>query len=195
MPAFPGDPPVEVTLALSLTKGDAANVSRLSMGAHTGAHVDSPRHFIEGGRSVDETPLEVLVGPALVVEVDTTDSIGLADLMPLHLEGERRVLFKTSNSSLWLKDGFQEDFVYLTPDAARHLVEAGVQLVGVDYLSVEKFGSDGFLTHLTLLRAGVVIVEGLNLFEVRPGRYDLLCLPLKIQGCDGAPCRAVLVEK
>ncbi|GAB4344624.1 MAG: cyclase family protein [Candidatus Abyssubacteria bacterium] len=194
MPVYPGDPPVEITLTSAIGKGDPANVSHLSMGAHTGAHVDSPRHFIDTGRGVDQTPLEILLGPALVVELGRTDSICATDLLPLALESEQRVLFKTSNSVLWHTQEFQKDFVYLRADAADYLVKAGVKLVGVDYLSVEKFGSKENLAHLTLLKAGVIIVEGLNLLDVTPGRYELICLPLKIEGCDGAPCRAVLVE-
>ena len=194
MPVYEGDPPVEITLLLSIEKGDQANVSRLLMGAHTGTHVDSPRHFVQGAKTVDEIPLDVLIGPVTVVDVADAGAITAEIVADMDLEGAERVLFKTSNSGLWREKGFRKNFVYMTGDAAEYLVGAGVKLVGIDYLSVEEFGFPQAVAHIALLKAGTVILEGVNLSEVLPGNYKLICLPLLIQGCDGAPCRAVLVE-
>lgn len=193
MPIYAGDPPVEITPLLSIAKGDQANVSRLVMGAHTGTHVDSPRHFIQGAKTVDKIPLEALIGPATVVDATNVSVITAETLAGMGLEGVDRILFKTTNSGLWHEKGFRKDFVYMTGDAAEYLVKAGVMLVGIDYLSVEQFGSSQAAAHLTLLRSEIVVLEGVNLFEVLPGNYTLICLPLLIQDCDGAPCRAVLV--
>jgi arylformamidase len=193
MPVYGGDPPVEVTLSHSIGRGDQANVSRLLMGAHTGTHVDAPRHFVQGARTVDEIPLDVLIGPVTVVDLAGVDVISAETMADVNLEGVERVLFKTTNSELWREDGFQKKFVHMTGDAAEYLVGIGIKLVGIDYLSVEEFGAPKAVAHLALLRAGTVILEGVNLAEVPSGKYKLICLPLLIQGCDGAPCRAVLV--
>ena len=195
MPVYEGDPPVEITLFSSIANGDPANVSRLSMGAHTGSHVDAPLHFLSDGKAVNNIPLDVLIGPALVVEFKGAVSISRSDLAAAKLEGEERVLFRTSNSGLWRKERFQKEYIYISEDAAEYLVELGVSLVGMDYLSVEQYGAARPATHLKLLGAGVVLVEGLNLSEVQPGCYNLICLPLLIRGGDGSPCRAVLIEK
>jgi arylformamidase len=188
-----------VTPALVLERGDPANVSHLALGSHTGTHLDAPRHFIPGGATVDHLPLDTLVGPARVVECPAgpirPDSLAPA----LGRDGpagrrEARVLVKTGNSRLWTHGRFARDYQALTLEAARELVRAGVLLVGVDYLSVEAFGGDGgaFPVHRCLLAAGVVILEGLDLSAVGPGRYELLCLPLRLKAGDGAPARAVL---
>jgi arylformamidase len=195
MPVYEGDPPVEVTLSSSIENGDPANVSRLLMGAHTGAHVDAPRHFIDGAAGVDEIPLDALIGPAQVIDLTGDGEISRDALLSADLKGRERVIFKTSNSSLWDEIGFRKDFTYVTEDAAAYLVQIGVKLVGIDYLSVEKYGAPAPIAHTTLLGAGVVILEGLNLSGVRPGGYGLICLPLLIKGCDGAPCRAVLARE
>ena len=195
MPVYEGDPPVEISRFLSIDKGDQANVSSLSMGAHTGTHVDAPCHFVDGAKAVDEISLDVLIGGAKVVEFSDVEEISSDNFAGAGLKGVRRVLFKTSNSALWSEGGFQKDFVHITECAARHLVSIGVKLVGFDYLSVEKFDAPRPVAHITLLEAGVVILEGLDLSAVTPGDYTLLCLPLRISGCDGAPCRAVLVEE
>jgi arylformamidase len=196
-PVYPGDPGVEIVSHASLARGDAANVSFLRFGAHTGTHVDAPAHFIEGAGTVAELPLDVLVGRARVVEVgaDVTGIDGgmIAALVPAGCE---RVLFKTRNSAFWSesRSEFRRDFTYLTDDGARSLGARGARLVGIDYLSVEKFQSENHETHKTLLARGVVIVEGLNLEGVGAGEYELICLPLKIAGGagDGAPARAIL---
>ncbi len=195
MPVYEGDPPCEITLFSSIERGDIANISRLNMGAHTGTHIDAPFHFLGDGKAVHEIPLDSLIGPALVVEIAEADAISRDALVSHHLEGEKRVLLKTSNSSLWRTEEFRKNFVYIAEDAATYLVDIGVNLVGIDYLSVERYGTANPLTHLTLLGAGVVVLEGLDLSRVKPGRYQLICLPLRIQGGDGSPCRAVLAEE
>lgn len=194
MPIYEGDPGVNVEPWSQLAKGDSANVSFLHLGAHTGTHVDAPAHFIEGANQIDSLPLDVLVGPARVIRVpDDRTEIDPEFLGSCDLDGVARVLFHTRNSSFW-DQGFRKDFTHLLPEAAAMLVERGVKLVGNDYLSIEKFHSGHHRTHLTLLRNGVVIVEGLNLSEVPAGDYELICLPLKIaEGAgDGAPARVVL---
>ncbi len=195
MPVFAGDPPVEITRYSSIEKGDLANVSRLVMGAHTGTHIDAPLHFFRSGRAVDEIPLDNLIGPATVVEVPEAQEISREVVVRAELTGKQRILFKTGNSWLWDKKTFQKDFVSLSSQAAEYLVGAGVKLVGIDYFSVERFGAPEPLAHRALLGAGVVVLEGINLSAVRPGHYELICLPLCIRDCDGAPCRAVLVER
>lgn len=196
-PTYPGDPAIEVVSWAALERGDAANVTHLRMGVHTATHVDAPAHFIEGAPQVSALPLDVLIGRARVVELARTVEAIDAGHVAAHVpEGTTRVLFKTRNSDFWAGDGkaFREDFTHLTLDGARALNERGVRLVGIDYLSIEKFKSNAFETHLTLLSAGVVIVEGLDLHGVEAGVYELLCLPLKLAAGsgDGAPARAVL---
>jgi len=193
MPTWPGDPAVKVSLAMSMERGDGANVSALSMGAHTGTHFDAPYHMVQGGQTVDRLDLETLVGPCRVFEIPTEDEIDVTHLRGMPLKGTTRVLFKTTNSNLWAaSDEFSEEFVYLTPTAAKFLVGMGVKLVGVDYLSVEGYNAQGAPAHLALLGAGVIILEGLNLADVPPGDYELIALPLKIEGAEGAPGRALL---
>jgi len=196
-PTYPGDPGLEVGSWNAISRGDAANVSVLNFGAHTGTHVDAPAHFIEGAPGVSSLPLDALVGEARVVEIPS-DALAVEErhVGAGALRGATRVLFKTRNSAFWddPRGRFREDFTYIEPGAARALARAGVRLVGFDYLSVEKFGSEGFETHLALLSEGVVIVEGLDLREVGPGLYELFCLPLRLAAGsgDGAPARAVL---
>jgi arylformamidase len=192
VPTFPGDPRFEMDFAHRIEEGKPYNVARLKLGAHAGTHVDAPFHFLRDGRTVDQLPLDVLMGRARVVEVASRDVIGRADLESADLAGATRVLFKTRNSGTLRRPEFREDFVALAPEAAQWLAKAGMVLVGVDYLSVEKFGSEDFAAHHALLGAGVVIVEGLDLSEVPPGDYELTCLPLRIVGADGSPARVVL---
>jgi arylformamidase len=196
-PVYEGDPAVEITSASSIAKGDAANVSRLCCGVHTGTHVDASAHFIEGARRVHELDLEKLVGKCRVVEIDENVEAIEAKHVE-NLEGVERVLFKTRNSDFWndFSQGFRKDFTYLAPDAAKALVDLNVKLVGIDYLSVEKFGSNDFATHITLLEKEIVIIEGLDLREVSAGDYELVCLPMKIADGtgDGAPARTILRE-
>lgn len=196
-PAYPGDPGIEIRQWAALADGDAANVSLLHFGAHTGTHVDAPSHFIEGAPKVDAVPLDILVGLARVVLIaDDVEAIKASHLSAQAIEGATRVIFKTRNSAFWSDTtaGFRQDFTYIASDAARALISSGVRLVGIDYLSVEKFQSERYETHEILLSSGVVIVEGLDLREVTAGDYELVCLPLKIAGGtgDGAPARAIL---
>lgn len=186
MVTYPGDPVVRLERAASIADGDIVNLTRLDFGLHSGTHVDAPVHFIDEGTGVDEIPLDALVGPCHVVEVPDLSASSVATAP----EGAERVLFKTPNSELWSRDEFSEDFAMLDGAAATLLVERGVRLVGVDYLSV---GDEA--AHRVLLGAGVVPVEGLDLRGVEPGRYELVCLPVHIVGADGAPARAILVER
>jgi len=197
-PIYEGDPKVKIDVTASLAGGDAANVSLVCCGVHTATHVDAPNHFIQGTRKVHELELEKLIGDCRVIELDEN----VMAIEPEHLENlgnAERVLFKTRNSSFWNEPekGFRTDFTYITPETARVLVEKKIKLVGIDYLSVEKFGSTDFATHITLLEKEVVIIEGLDLREVSGGDYELICLPLKYIGGtgDGAPARTVLRQK
>lgn len=197
MPTYPGDPKVTLTPMLEIAKGDNANVSQLCMGDHTGTHLDPPVHFIPGGKTVDELDLDTLYGPAHVLDMTALQSaITASNLDRAGLPtGATRVLFKTHNSRLWSeRTTFSPDFIAIAADGAQWIVDHGIQLVGIDYLSVEPYHSEEPRTHRTLLGAGIIIVEGLNLHEVKPGIYTLACLPLKIKNGDGGPCRAILVE-
>jgi len=196
-PTYPGDPGIAINHWQRMADGANANVSSIDFGLHSGTHVDAPAHFIEGGAKVGSLPLDSLLGEAEVVEV--APHIKVIDkkfVVDNCATGSHRVLFKTRNSVFWgdTERGFHEDYVYIDPAAAHWLVESGVKLVGIDYLSVEKFNSDVFPTHLAFLSRGVVIVEGLDLRAVPGGKYELLCLPLKIAGGggDGAPARVIL---
>lgn len=198
-PVYEGDPTVKVESSHAIARGDAANVSRLCFGAHTATHVDAPNHFIEGARRVHELEFEKLIGKARVVEIEETAmSVTVAHVMNANLQGAERVLFKTRNSNFWndFEQGFRKDFTYIEPAAARELVKLNVKLVGIDYLSVERFGAESFDTHITLLEKEIVIIEGLDLHGITTGDYELLCLPLKYIGGtgDGAPARTVLRE-
>jgi arylformamidase len=189
---YPGDPPIKIVRRSSINKNESKmNLSRFSFGSHTGTHVDPPFHFIEDGITVDKLPLELLMGRARVVEV-TAPRIDEAVLEEIDLTADVRVLFKTRNSYLWNQRKFVEDFVYITPGAAKVLVSEGIKVVGIDYLSVERFGAAEPETHWTLLGAGTLIVEGLDLSEVEPGDYEMVCLPLKVKDGDGAPARVIL---
>jgi arylformamidase len=195
MPVWPGDPPVVLERVRHISQGANSNVSRLAFGVHVGTHVDAPLHFIDGGQAVDKLPLRVLNGRAYVVHLPKADLIDEGMLQEAGIPPRtRRVLFRTRNSELWARGErqFQEDFVAIDPSGASWLVRKGVQLVGVDYLSVAPYGQSR-KTHRILLENGVVVVEGLDLSEVAQGRYTLHCLPLKLVGSDGAPARAILV--
>lgn len=196
LPVYPGDPAVQITTVASLAAGDICTVSHLSFGSHTGTHVDPPAHFVAGRATLDELSLDVLIGPARVVDVGEVSAIDAATIASANLAGVERVLFKTRNSRLWQAGvrEFEREFVYLETAAAERLVELGVKLVGIDYLSVEKFNFEQPTTHYALLGNNVVIVEGLNLTDVAAGDYELICLPMKIQNGDGGPARVVLRE-
>lgn len=197
VPIYEGDPKVRIDICLSIANGDAANVSQMCFGVHTATHVDAPNHFIDGTRRVDQLDMDKLIGNCRVVGIDETVSA----IEPHHLgdlTNVERILFKTRNSAFWNEPakGFRTDFTYISPEAAKVLADSGIKLVGIDYLSVEQFGSKDFKTHITLLEKEVVILEGSDLREVVPGDYELICLPLKYIGGagDGAPARAILRE-
>jgi arylformamidase len=192
LPRYPGDPPIRLSPLPPPAVGEPFCVTLLSFGSHTGTHIDAPAHLLDGGLSVDKIPLDLLIGPCLVVDLTAhDDQIDAGLLKKLPLKGAPRLLFRTRNSELWKQPGFVEEFAALTPEAASWLVELGVQLVGIDYLSVERSQSQGRV-HRVLFEAGIIILEGLNLAGVERGEYELICLPLKLSGGDGAPCRAVL---
>ena len=195
MVVYEGDPDVTLVRATSLAEGHLANVSRLELGVHTGTHIDAPVHFIDGREGVDAVALDALIGAAQVVDASRLDGhIDAEALASLRVDpGVERLLFKTRNSRLWEQDGFSADFIGITEDAARELVGRGARLVGIDYLSIAP-KADPAPTHRVLLDSGVVIVEGLDLRAVPAGAYELICLPLRIVDCDGAPARAVLRE-
>jgi len=192
VPVFPGDPPFQMDFTHRIADGQAYNAARVSLGVHFGTHVDAPYHLLADGSTVDQLPLEILMGKARVVEIASRSKIERADLEALDLRDDLRLLVKTRMSGQLRGGAFVEDFVYLTPDAALYLVHAGIKLVGIDYLSVEEPGSQDLPAHHALLEAGVVIVEGLDLSAVEPGEYDMTCLPLRIVGADGSPARVVL---
>jgi arylformamidase len=192
---YPQNSPIEIAPIKSVAAGGSSTISRISFGSHTATHVDAQSHFIDGGTAVDEIPLEALIGPAKLIRFpDDVMAITAAHLRSVSLSGQTRVLFATRNSVFNREATFVEDFTYVAPDAAEYLVDQGVRLVGVDYLSIEQFHSGHGRTHKTLLGAGVVIVEGLQLSEPAAGMYELLCLPLRLKGLDGAPARAILRE-
>ncbi len=192
MPIYAGDPDVELERASSIAEGGHANVSKLSMGVHTGTHVDAPVHFLEGAPGMESVSLDALCGPAVVVDGTRLDgdTIGQSDLESLDLpEGAERIILKTRNSELWNQDAFTRDFLRLDGSGARYLISRGIRTLGIDYLSVGDHEA-----HRELLGAGVVPVEGLDLRKIEPGAYTLICLPLDLVGSDGAPARTILID-
>ena len=190
---WPDNPPVNIERIMDLSHGDAANVSKIELGAHTGTHMDAPRHFLSDGVGLDEMPLDATIGLARVISIEHTQAILPAELEAHNLQAGERVLFRTLNSErCWKTDQFVEDFVYISAAAAQFLVEKKVRTVGIDYLSVGGYVYDGVETHQILLSAGIWLIEGLNLSAVKPGTYEFICLPLRILGADGAPARAIL---
>jgi len=190
---WPSDPPVSIKRVKDIEQGDTANLSVISMGAHSGTHVDAPIHFVKKGKGVDNIPLDTVVGRARVIEIKDSESITPEELVRHRIRRGERILFKTENSShVWQKDEFVEDFVFISDAAADFLVDRGVRLVGIDYLSVGSFKHGGSYVHKTLLSGGVWTIEGLDLSKVTHGNYDLICLPLRIIAGDGAPARAIL---
>jgi arylformamidase len=193
---YPGNPEILIEAQQAISKGAGANVSRISFGSHTGTHVDAAKHFFDDGQTVDDIPLERLAGPAILIAVDAgSPSVTAEELRRHDIGSHTRVLIRTRNSSLLSDPEFHRDYVFLAPDGAEYLVEKGVGLVGVDYLSIEQFRSGHHRTHRTLLEQNVVIVEGLDLSAPPPGEYDFYCLPLKLEGLDGAPARAILISR
>ena len=193
MPVYPGNPDFENAPVHRIADGHSSNHSRLVLGTHTGTHVDAPLHFFDGRPGVDQMPLDLLIGRVRVVDVPDRGGITAQRLAAAGLREDIRVLFRTPNSALWnTTEGFHTDYSYISEDGARFLVDQGVKVVGVDYLSVEQFKKPGAPAHHVLLGAGVIIIEGLNLSDAEPGNYEMYCLPLKIANGDGAPARVVL---
>jgi len=190
--SYPGNTPFSIEPIKRIARGDSSNVSTLLMSAHSGTHVDAPRHFFDTAPGTEALSLEMLIGRTRVIEVATRKAITADDLAAFDLSEDVRLLLKTSNSRLWGSPEFHSEFIGLTESAARHLVDHGVKLVCVDYLSVEVFHTPGAPAHHVLLGAGTVVIEGLNLLDVDPGVYEMFCLPLRVSGCDGAPARVVL---
>lgn len=189
---WPGDPAVSIRRARDMDRGDTVNLSQISFGAHTGTHMDAPLHFLPLGDGIDTVPLETVMGRARVLEIKDEESIKPEELARHRIRRGERILFKTGNSPrAWQSGGFVEDFVYISDSAADYLVDRGVRLVGVDYLSVGS-AKGGSYVHKTLLGGGVWLIEGLDLSPAPAGKYDFVCLPLKLVGGDGAPARAVL---
>ena len=194
MPTYPGNQPFEFQPVKRVAEGASSNVSKVLMGTHTGTHVDAPRHFFDDTPGVDALPLEVLMGPCVLICVDDeVMSVGEEQLRRHELKSHTRVLIKTRNSAFIREREFHQDYTYLAPDGAAYLAKLGVRLVGVDYLSIEQFHSGHHKTHRTLLEKGIIIVEGLDLSAPPMGPYELRVLPLRLAGLDGAPARAVLV--
>jgi arylformamidase len=189
MSVYDRNPGVHLERARSIADGDTVNISRLELGVHTGTHVDAPVHFIEGAAGTETIDPEILIGEAHVIDATSlhedidADALSTLDLPP----GAERLIFKTPNSELWNEDSFTRDFIRFVGSGARPLVDAGVRLVGIDYLSIGDAGA-----HMAFLGNGVVPLEGVDLRRVDPGRYRIYCLPLKLVGSDGAPARVLL---
>jgi arylformamidase len=191
LPVYPGNTPFTLEPIKRIANGGSSNVSTLHLSAHSGTHVDAPRHFFDDGIGVEALAIELLIGRARVIDVTSRTRIDAADLGGLDNE-DVRVLIRTRNSRLWASPEFHSDYVGLSEAGARHLVDRGVKVVGVDYLSVEEYKKPGAPAHKALLGAGVIVIEGLNLADVEPGVYEMFCLPLRVVGADGAPARVVL---
>jgi arylformamidase len=197
-PVYEGDAPMKFDFLKDMRKGDPLTLSAYSMGAHSGTHIDAPMHFIRDGAPVDQVSLDALIGPARVIEIpDAVQSIDAAELARHQWQGAERVLFRTRSTTRgWMSSStFHRDFAYVAPDAAKLLADAGVKLVGIDYISAEQFGAPAPLTHRTLLGKGIPIVEGLVLASAPAGDYDLIVLPIKVGAHEGAPARAVLRKR
>jgi len=196
MPVWPGDPPVQLSKKshVSRDKTHTVRLTAIEMGSHTGTHMDAPFHMIDGGKRLGDFPLDTLIGKVTVFEIPSARSVGRAQLEGFEWTGIARVLLKTENSKHWNDGKFYEEFVYLEPDGAQFLVERGVRLVGIDYLSIDKFRSESHPSHFVLLKKDILIIEGLNLNAVPQGNYTIFALPLNLQDADGAPTRVVLTS-
>ena len=192
LPTYPGNTPFSLEAIKRLARGESSNVSTVHMSAHSGTHVDAPRHFFDGAAGVDLLPLEMLIGRVRLIEIRSRKGIGPDELSDINLSEDVRVLIKTPNSRLWGSPEFNPDYVGVTEAGAKHLIGQGIKVLGVDYLSVEQFKQPGAPAHHVLLGGGTIVIEGLNLRDVEPGVYEMFCLPLRIVGADGAPARVVL---
>ena len=197
-PVYQGDAPMKFDFLKDMRKGDGFTLSAYSMGAHSGTHIDAPMHFVRDGASIEKIPLEPLIGPARIIDIpDSVQAIDAKTLAGVNWKGAERVIFRTRSALHgWMHSPtFHKDFAYVAPDAAQQLADAGVKLVGVDYISAEQFGAAAPLTHRTLLGKGIPIVEGLELDSISAGDYDLIVLPIKVGGHEGAPARAILRKR
>jgi arylformamidase len=193
MPHWPDNPPIYLERAMDMARGDACNVSHMAMGVHTGTHMDGPVHFVHRGAGLDEMPLDATIGEARVIEIADHSQVTVGELEQHSIRPGERILLRTLNSSrCWATDEFIEDFVYISEEAAEHLSEIGVRTVGIDYLSVGGYHADGARIHRILLDAGIWIIEGLDLSAAPAGNYEMICLPVKLHGSDGAPARAIV---
>ncbi len=196
-PLWPGDPAFQLREVLRLEQGDDCDLSEVTMCTHCGTHLDAPAHFVPGGGNTASIPLETLIGPAEVLSFPNVSGITAALLESVSPRIQsKRVLFKTKNSSFWRskQQPFREDFCALSEDAAQWLAEQNIRLVGIDYVSIEPYTTFDGAVHKILLENTIVILEGLNLTDVLPGCYQLVCLPLALKNAEGAPCRAVLID-
>lgn len=193
---WPGNPPYIREMVSRIADGAYCDLSKITMTVHVGTHVDTPAHFISGTKNLDGFPIERWILPAHVVNIQDSKLIQPGELKGLDITPGDALLFKTANSTSGRNTSgvFSEDFVYISPEAARFCVEKGVGLVGIDYGSVDRRSETDFPAHYELLGNEILILEGINLKNVPPGRYTLFCLPLKIKGAEGAPARAVLVR-
>lgn len=189
---WPGDPDVEIEKVSDMGKGDICNVTRVTMCVHTGTHMDAPLHFLRDGAGMEEAPLKALMGEARVIAIDDPVSVRRADLVQHDIQRAERIIFRTRNVSIEWNSEFQMDFVHIAADAAQYLADQKVALVGVDYMSVGGFYQDMVETHVALLQSGAWVVENLNLTEISPGEWEIICLPMKIIGSDGAPARVLM---
>ncbi len=196
MPVWPSGPPIRLRSTPHLSRDGSYTINEtvIEMNSHMGTHIDAPYHFVADGKRLHEISLDQLVGKATVFEIPDARSIGMTELKALNWDGVERVLFKTENSKHWQDGVFYEDFVYLEPEGAEFLVERGIRLVGIDYLSIEKFRAEKHLTHFALLTKNVVVIEGLDLSRVPQGDYTMYALPLNLHGVDGGPTRVILTN-
>ncbi|MBC8062930.1 MAG: cyclase family protein [Clostridiaceae bacterium] len=192
---FPGDPKVKIEEPMSISKGDVANVSLISFGSHTGTHIDAPKHFYDKGKTIHEIDMNRLIGPAKVFEIMDKNFIGIEDIKNLNINKGDRILFKTKNSEYLKEKEFNINFVYLSGEAAKYLADKEILTIGIDYFSVDKFGSAEFPAHFFLLGKDILIIEGLQLSEVKAGEYFMTALPLKLKDGNGSPARVVLMSK
>jgi arylformamidase len=193
MPTWPGDPALHFERVLDQNNGDVCTLTRVTMSAHTGTHMDAPLHFVRNAAPMGEMPIDATVGPARVISIADRTAIHRAELLPFSIQPGERILFRTANSDRdWANLPFDENFIFIARDAAQYLAECGVRTVGVDYLSVGGFRQDSLETHVALLGSGIWVIEGLALGQITPGNYELVCLPLKWIHAEGAPARAIL---
>ena len=190
---WPEDPPIEIKRVIDMKNGDEYNLTHVSMAVHTGTHMDAPCHFRRSGISIDKMPLTASVGEARVIEITDNEFINVEEIRPHRIRKGERILFKTKNSKRkWINKPFNRKFVHLSIEAAKYLSERKVQTIGIDYLSIGGYEGNVVEVHDIILKAGIWVIEGLDLSKIEPGDYNLICLPIKIAGSDGAPARALV---